>query len=71
MLPTAAVTGGRSGRQVQYSAPFTRRVFDWIASGLGSRKLLKNMFYKKLCCYGTCKSDSLYSDGKIWTVFVP
>ena len=29
------------------------------------------MVYKKLCCYGTCKSDSRYSDGKIWTVFLP
>ena len=27
------------------------------------------MVYKKHCCYGTCKSDSRYSDSKLWTFF--
>ena len=65
MLPTDAVTDQLSGNIVRL-----QRVCEWSASGLGSIKLL-NMVYKKLCYYGTCNSDSRYSDGKIGTVFLP
>ena len=63
MLPSAAVTDRESGNILGL-----QRVCEWIASGLGSIKLLKH----GLCCYGTCKSDSRYSDSKIaWMVFLP
>ena len=57
MLPPAAVTNRESGMQVQYSAPFT-------VYSIGSQVVLDdqsnclNMVYKKLCSYGTCKSDN-------------
>ena len=34
---------------------------------LGPIQLLKHCLQKD-CCYRTCKSDSQYSDSKIWTV---
>ena len=60
VLPPAAVTERKSGIQVQYSAPFD-------VYSIGSQAVLD----QKRCCYGACKSNSRYADGRIWTVFSP
>ena len=65
MLPPATVTERKSDMDAGSIFCAFQRVFDWIASDLGSIKLV----YKKRCCYGTCKSDIRYSEVRyVWFV---